>query len=105
MILLYGDTWNTLVVQQLHYVIISIFVSENEDPNQILQTGAFKQVWKIVNAMKKFNLESTVSHKKLIIPGYVAVMSGKLNEASGWEVLVGPREASGIPKFLKTNWS
>jgi acetyl-CoA decarbonylase/synthase complex subunit gamma len=60
---------------------------------------------KVVDAMKKFNLESVVSHKKLVIPGYVSVMSGKLNEISGWEVLVGPREASGIPKYLKTTWS
>lgn len=60
---------------------------------------------KIVDAMKKNSLESLVSHRKLIIPGYVSVMSGKLNEISGWEVMVGPREASGIPKYLKTTWS
>jgi len=59
---------------------------------------------RIFDAMKKCNVESTVSHRKLIIPGYVAVMSGKLNDLTGWEVLVGPREASGIPKFLKTIW-
>ena len=59
---------------------------------------------KVVEGLKKFNLETTVSHKKLIIPGYVAVMSGKLNELSGWEIIVGPREASGIPKFLRTFW-
>ena len=47
---------------------------------------------------------SKVSHKKVIIPGYIAVMSGALTEDSGWEVLVGPREASGISKYLKTVW-
>jgi acetyl-CoA decarbonylase/synthase complex subunit gamma len=40
----------------------------------------------------------------VIIPGYVAVMSGALEEESGWKVLVGPREASGLPKYLKTVW-
>ncbi len=49
-------------------------------------------------------LKGKVSHRKVIIPGYVAVMSGALEEDSGWEVLVGPREASGIPKYLKTVW-
>ncbi len=59
---------------------------------------------KVVDTMKKFNLDGSVSHRKLIIPGYVAVMSGKLNELSGWDVIVGPREASGIPKFLRSMW-
>jgi len=31
-------------------------------------------------------------------------MSGKLEDESGWQVLVGPRESSGIPKYLKTMW-
>jgi len=55
-------------------------------------------------AMKKFELDKLVSHRKAIIPGFVAVMSGALAEESGWEILVGPREASGIPAYLKTMW-
>jgi acetyl-CoA decarbonylase/synthase complex subunit gamma len=55
-------------------------------------------------AMKKFELDKLVSHRKAIIPGFVAVMSGALAEESGWEILVGPREASGIPTYLKTVW-
>jgi acetyl-CoA decarbonylase/synthase complex subunit gamma len=54
--------------------------------------------------MKKFDVGNTVSHKKIIIPGYVAVLSGKLEDASGWDVLVGPKEATGIPKYLKEAW-
>jgi len=49
-------------------------------------------------------VKSKVSHRKVIIPGYVAVMSGALKEESGWDVMVGPREASGISKYLKTVW-
>ncbi len=37
----------------------------------------------------------------LIIPGMVARMSGKLQEASGMRVIVGPRESSGLPRMLK----
>jgi len=43
-----------------------------------------------------------VTHKRVILPGLVAAMSAKLKDASGWDVLVGPRESSGIPKFLKS---
>ncbi len=59
---------------------------------------------KVAQAIKATGLEEKVKHRKLIIPGLVAVMSGKLEEASGWEILVGPRESSYIPKYLKTQW-
>lgn len=38
----------------------------------------------------------------LIIPGMVSRMSGKLGEATGMKVVVGPKESSGIPKLLKS---
>lgn len=56
---------------------------------------------KIDESLKKFGVGSMVSHRKMVIPGYVSVMSGKLEEVSGWKVSVGPREASGIPVFLR----
>jgi len=60
---------------------------------------------KVVEAIRKENVEEKVKNKKLIIPGYVAVMSGKLNDLlQNWEIVVGPKEASGIPKFLKTSF-
>lgn len=58
----------------------------------------------IAEAMKKAEVEKKLSHKKIIIPGYVAVMKAKLEDESGWEVLVGPKEGSGIPKYLKETW-
>ncbi len=59
----------------------------------------------VKDAMDKAGVEQKVKHRKLIIPGYVAVLSGKIEEATGWEVLVGPKEASFIPKFLQQVWS
>ncbi len=56
---------------------------------------------KISNSINKFAVGDMVSHKRLIIPGYVAVMSGELQDQSGWQVIVGPKEAAGIPAFLK----
>jgi len=38
----------------------------------------------------------------LVIPGMVARMAVKLNEATGLEIVVGPKESSGLPKFLKS---
>jgi acetyl-CoA decarbonylase/synthase complex subunit gamma len=39
---------------------------------------------------------------KIIIPGMVTRMSGKLEELTELDVIVGPRESSGIPKLLKS---
>jgi acetyl-CoA decarbonylase/synthase complex subunit gamma len=56
---------------------------------------------RIADSLSRFKLEEIVKHKKLIIPGYVAMMSGELEDKSGWTVHVGPREASGISSYLK----
>lgn len=58
----------------------------------------------VAKAMTNAGIEQKVKHRKLIIPGLVAVMSGKLEEETGWEILVGPKEASYIPKYLKEIW-
>jgi len=58
---------------------------------------------KITESINKFSVTDSVSHKRLIIPGYVAVMSGDLEDKSGWQVVVGPKEASGLPSFLKNS--
>ena len=55
----------------------------------------------VADAMAKTKVADLVNHKKLIIPGYVAVMSGKLEEQTGWEIMVGPRESAMLPKYLQ----
>jgi acetyl-CoA decarbonylase/synthase complex subunit gamma len=59
----------------------------------------------VADAMTKHGVEKLVKHRKLIIPGYVAVMSGKLEEATNWDVMVGPRECSMLPKYLQEVWN
>lgn len=59
---------------------------------------------KIAEVMKKVDLESKVKHRNIVIPGMVAVLKGKLEELTGWNVIVGPREAAGIPAFAKANF-
>jgi acetyl-CoA decarbonylase/synthase complex subunit gamma len=56
------------------------------------------------DAIKKFGVENEVSHKKLIIPGYAAPLSGRIGEATGWKVLVGPRDAADIGEYLHEEW-
>ena len=52
--------------------------------------------------VKKSSIADQVKHHKLVIPGYAAPESSGLeDELPGWEILVGPREASHIPAYLK----
>lgn len=57
---------------------------------------------KIANFVKVMNLPDKVKTREIIIPGYVASISGDLEEAlPGWRVVVGPQEASDIAPFIK----
>ncbi|ATW24373.1 acetyl-CoA decarbonylase/synthase complex subunit gamma [Candidatus Formimonas warabiya] len=60
---------------------------------------------KIAEVMKSLGIEQKVSHRNVVIPGYVAVIAAKLKEDSGWNVMVGPREAAGISPFARANFS
>jgi len=56
--------------------------------------------------VKNSGIENNISHRNIIIPGYVAVISGELEDSlPGWNVYVGPQEASDIPSYLKEVWS
>jgi len=56
------------------------------------------------DSLKKFNVENEVAHKTLIIPGYSAPLSGRIEEATGWKVMVGPRDAAEIGEYLHEEW-
>ena len=52
--------------------------------------------------VKKCGIADKIAHKKIIIPGYAASISGDLEEElPDWEIIIGPRDASLIPKSLK----
>jgi len=52
--------------------------------------------------VKKSGIADKIAHKKIVIPGYSASISGELEEELGdWEIMIGPRDASQLPKFLK----
>ncbi len=56
----------------------------------------------IAKFIKDIGLEDQVKTRKIVIPGFVSQISGDLEESlPGWEVIVGPQEASDIPSFVK----
>ena len=58
----------------------------------------------ITAALKSSGAQEKVGHHKLILPGHVAVLAASVADESGWEVLVGPKEATGIAPYLKKEW-
>lgn len=56
----------------------------------------------IAKFVKEVGFENQVSTREIIIPGYVAQISGELEESlHGWKVLVGPQDAADIESFVK----
>lgn len=59
---------------------------------------------KIVEALRSSGLEAKVKHRVLIIPGRAAKLSGEIEDATGWKVLVGPLDSKDIGNFIKEWW-
>lgn len=58
---------------------------------------------KIAAFIQESGIDKEIATKELIIPGYVAILSGSIEEKlPGWKITVGPREANAIPTFLKS---
>jgi len=66
--------------------------------------GRYFSAESIVSALKEMEVEKLVNHKTLIIPGLSARLSGETEEASGWKILVGPKDSSGLAQYLKERW-
>jgi acetyl-CoA decarbonylase/synthase complex subunit gamma len=80
-----------------------IAVMDNEGLSVLTAWAAGKfTASKIAQFITESGVEKNVATKELIIPGYVAVLSGALEEKlPGWKITVGPREANQLPSFLK----
>ncbi|MDD5601039.1 MAG: acetyl-CoA decarbonylase/synthase complex subunit gamma, partial [Actinomycetota bacterium] len=57
----------------------------------------------IARFVNQSGIADKVKKKELVIPGYVAQLQGELEDelGGGWKVVVGPREAGEVPKFLR----
>jgi acetyl-CoA decarbonylase/synthase complex subunit gamma len=58
----------------------------------------------IAEAVKEFGAFEKVDHRILIIPGMAARLSGALEDEADAYVVVGPRDSSGIGKYMKEQW-
>jgi len=57
----------------------------------------------IAKFIKETNLEEQIQSRRIVIPGYVAQISGELEDSlPGWQVMVGPEEASDLESFIKS---
>jgi acetyl-CoA decarbonylase/synthase complex subunit gamma len=52
--------------------------------------------------VRESGIENQVKRREIVIPGYVAQISGELEEnLPGWSVIVGPQEAADLEGFIK----
>lgn len=66
--------------------------------------GRYLTALKIADSLNEFKAGDLVSHNYLIIPGLAARLSGETEEETGWKVLVGPRDSSGIGQMIRERW-
>ncbi|MCW3982262.1 MAG: acetyl-CoA decarbonylase/synthase complex subunit gamma, partial [Candidatus Bathyarchaeota archaeon] len=66
--------------------------------------GRYLTAQKTADTIKESEIEQKVKHRHLIIPGMAARLSGEIEDLTGWRVLVGPRDSSGIPKYVSDKW-
>jgi acetyl-CoA decarbonylase/synthase complex subunit gamma len=81
-----------------------LLVMDTEGLSVLTAWAAGKFVGDAIGAfIKRSGITEKVKHRRVVIPGAVAAVSGDLEEelGKGWEVKIGPREAAHIPAFLK----
>jgi len=80
-----------------------LVIADTEGQSVLTAWAAGKFVGeKIAKFIKEIKLEEQINTRKIVIPGFVAQISGDLEEnLPGWEVIVGCQEASDIPSFIK----
>jgi acetyl-CoA decarbonylase/synthase complex subunit gamma len=54
----------------------------------------------VKDLIKDAGIEDVVKTRTLIIPGLAAPVSGEIEDDTGWDVIVGPRDSSAVPEFL-----
>ena len=98
----------------LTYFIVASEIENSKVPSWLLVADAEGMSVLTAWAADKFNaskiskvvntcgITEQAKTRKLVIPGYVAVLSGEVAELlPDWEIVVGPREAGNLPAFLR----
>jgi len=61
---------------------------------------------KVVKTLEAQKVADKVKHRKLIIPGLLPSFRAEIEDTSVWtEVMIGPENATSIPRYLAENWS
>jgi acetyl-CoA decarbonylase/synthase complex subunit gamma len=61
---------------------------------------------KVVKTLEEQKAADKVKHRKLIIPGLLPSFRAEIEDSSVWkEVIIGPENATGIPRFLTESWN
>ena len=83
-----------------------LLVSDSEGLSVLTAWAAGKfDAEKVAKTVKGSGIADKVSHRYIVLPGYVATLSGEVEEElPGWKVLVGPREAVDIGTYLRRTW-
>lgn len=71
---------------------------------EVSMAGGKLTAEKVKEVLDGAKVAEKVAHKKLIIPGKAARISGDIEDQTGWQVLVGPIDSSRIPEYIKQNW-
>ncbi|KZX15488.1 corrinoid/iron-sulfur protein large subunit [Methanobrevibacter cuticularis] len=54
----------------------------------------------VADLIKDSGIEDKIKTRKMVIPGLAAPLSGEIEDETGWEVMVGPRDSSAAPDFI-----
>lgn len=80
---------NILVVDTEGLSVLTAYAAEKLTPESMAE------------ALEDPECGEATSKKEVIIPGLIARARAKLLDLTGFDVIVGPKDSSGIPKFLK----
>jgi acetyl-CoA decarbonylase/synthase complex subunit gamma len=60
---------------------------------------------KVSDILESSKIGDKVKHRKLIIPGRAARLSGEIEQVTGWEIMVGPEDSSALAGMIKKRWN
>ncbi|MDR2967619.1 MAG: acetyl-CoA decarbonylase/synthase complex subunit gamma [Methanobacteriaceae archaeon] len=54
----------------------------------------------VADLIKDTGIENNINTRKMVIPGLAAPLSGEIEDETGWNVMVGPRDSSAAAEFI-----
>ncbi|MCL2156485.1 MAG: acetyl-CoA decarbonylase/synthase complex subunit gamma [Methanobrevibacter sp.] len=54
----------------------------------------------VADLIKDTQIENKINTRKMVIPGLAAPLSGEIEDETGWDVMVGPRDSSAVAEFI-----